>query len=171
MNVDHVKKRLILVDPPNMHNQTHSLYRPTLVDCKLSSLDEEVSSILSSDLPDDVKAKHCMVALRQFRHLDAPQVVKTDPSQEILDKVKPELQIKAKRILKQIKPHVRWSDEGELVADNELTLAWQNYSLKRRLKPLPMTSSVCLSLRTLYNAATRLNTSLQTKDFVATRGL
>ena len=113
--MDHAKK-MILVDPANMH----ALYRPTPVDRKLSSLDDEVSSVLRSDLPDDEKAKLYMIALRRYRHFDAPPVEKTDSLKEILDSVKPELQIKAKRILKQIKPHVRWSEDGELVSGNEL---------------------------------------------------
>ena len=118
--MEHAKKRLILVDPADMHNHSPSLYRPTPVDRKLSSFDDEVSSILRSDLPDDEKAKLYMIALRGYRHFHAAPVEQTDPLKEILTSVKPELQIKAKRILKQIKPHVRWSEDGELVSGNEL---------------------------------------------------
>jgi hypothetical protein len=131
--MDHVKK-LMLVDPATMQHAAttppatlppatlpHTLYRPTPIDRKLSSLDADVSSILNSDLPDDEKAKHYLLALRRYRHFEAAPSEKPDPVKDILTSVKPDLQIKAKRLLKQIKPHIRWSEEGELVTDeNEL---------------------------------------------------
>ena len=114
--MDHVKK-LVLVDPAAMP----TLYRPTPVDLKLSSLDKDVSDVLSSDLPDDEKAKRYIIALRRYRHFDSAPVQKTDPLKEIIKAVKPDSQIKAKRILKRIKPHIRWSEDGEIVTeDNEL---------------------------------------------------
>jgi hypothetical protein len=118
--MDHVKK-FVLVDPATLPAATlqPTLYRP--IDRKLSSLDADVSSVLNSDMPDDEKAKRYLFALRRYRHFEAAPSEKTDPVEDILTSVKPDLRIKAKRLLKQIKPHIRWSDEGELVTDeNEL---------------------------------------------------
>jgi hypothetical protein len=119
--MDHVKK-FVLVDPATLPAATQpTLYKPTPVERKLSSLDADVSSVLNSDMPDDEKAKRYLLALRRYRHFESTAIEKTDPIEDILTSVKPDLRIKAKRLLKQIKPHIRWSEDNELVTDkNEL---------------------------------------------------
>lgn len=118
-------KKMLLVDPARLAAMTtdspiKDIYRPSIVDKQLSGLDKEISNTLNSSLPDDEKAKRYMIALRNYRVFD-PKPVKIDETeQEILGSVPPELKPKAKKILKQIKPHVRWSDKGEIASDKEL---------------------------------------------------
>jgi hypothetical protein len=111
-------KKLLLVDP------SRAIDRPTMSLKKLGSLDSEISDILNDEMPDDVKAKHYLKALHGYRYANqpaAPQSVRlNDDDDAILNTVQPESRIKAKRLLKHIKPTVRWSDDGELVADSEL---------------------------------------------------
>jgi hypothetical protein len=105
-------KKMILIDPV--------MYKPTLGDKKLCLLDQEISDVLNSDLPDDEKAKRYLIALKGYRHLEHPPKITPDETESILKSVKPELRINAKRLLKHIKPHIRWSDDGQLVHDSAL---------------------------------------------------
>jgi hypothetical protein len=110
-------KKLLLVDP----NKAAQLYRPTISDKKLGALDLDISDILNSDLPDDEKAKRYIIALKAHRKYESPAVpTKPDPDTDIIKSIQPELRIKAKRLLKHIKPHVTFSDKGELVHDANL---------------------------------------------------
>jgi hypothetical protein len=105
-------KKMMLVDPV--------MYKPTLGDKKLCLLDQEISEVLNSDLPDDEKAKRYMITLKGYRYIEHPPKVTPDETESILKSVKPELRINAKRLLKHIKPHIRWSDDGQLVHDSAL---------------------------------------------------
>jgi hypothetical protein len=109
-------KKLLLVDP----SRATQLYRPTITDKKLSTLDHDISSILNSDLPDDEKAKRYSASLKTYRVLDTHDIAKADPDKEILNAIPSVIKPKAKRLLKHIKPYVKWSDEGEIVSRNEV---------------------------------------------------
>lgn len=120
-------KKMLLVDPARLaaiatttNNSIKDIYRPSIVDKQLSTLDNEISNVLNSSLPDDEKAKQYMVTLRNYRVFD-PKPIKVDETeQEILRSVPKELKPKARKLLKQIKPHVRWSDKGEIASEKEL---------------------------------------------------
>ena len=56
--MEHAKK-FVLVDP--------RMYRPSMPEKRLSSLDEEIHSILNNDLPDDQKANLYMTKLNKFK--------------------------------------------------------------------------------------------------------
>jgi hypothetical protein len=58
-------KKMILIDPV--------MYKPTLGDKKLCLLDQEISDVLNSDLPDDEKAKRYLITLKGYRYLNIPQ--------------------------------------------------------------------------------------------------
>jgi hypothetical protein len=107
-------KKLLLVDP------ARAMYRPTITDKKLSQLDTDIDNILSSSIPDDEKVKRYLMVLKQHRKFITPVTAKPDPDVDILKDVQPDLRIKAKRLLKQIKPHVRMSEAKELVHNNQL---------------------------------------------------
>jgi hypothetical protein len=103
-------KKLLLVDP----SRATQLYRPTITDKKLGSLDRDMADVLNSDLPDDEKSKRYLMILKTYRKFDTNEQPKADPDLDILNSVPSNVRIKAKRLLKHIKPHVRWSDEGEI---------------------------------------------------------
>jgi hypothetical protein len=114
--MEHTKK-LLLIDP----SRAAQLYRPTTSDKKLSKLDEDISSTLNSDLPDDEKAKRYMLTLKSLRFFDQPLAAPAaDPDVDILDSVEPQVRRKAKRLLKRVKPHLRLSDDGEIVHGAQL---------------------------------------------------
>jgi len=116
-------KKMLLVDPASLPSGIissilPSSLRPSVTDKILGRLDQSISDVLNSDLPDDVKAKRYLASLRESRYLETPKPA--DPMESILKSVPTEERIKAKRILSHIKPSVRWSDEGELVHDSEV---------------------------------------------------
>jgi hypothetical protein len=119
--MEHAKKMMI-VDPEHYG-------RTRMIDKKLSGLDQEISVVLNSELPDDIKVKHYMAALREYRILETfPEKQKQreasdqhmDTVDDILKSVQPESRIKAERLLKSIQPHVRWNNKGELVHESAL---------------------------------------------------
>src|SRR6266516_1594948 len=61
--MEHTKK-LILVDP--------RFSRPTMKDKVLSRLDDDISSILDSDVSDEVKARNYASALSRFKAISSP---------------------------------------------------------------------------------------------------
>jgi len=63
--MDHTKK-FVLVDP--------RFARPSMRDKVLSGLDTEISDILNSDVPDEMKARSYISALARFRNYSAPPV-------------------------------------------------------------------------------------------------
>ena len=60
--MEHAKK-YVLVDP--------QMYRPSLPEKSLSSLDHDIQSTLNSQLPDDEKVKMYLSALKKFKAYDA----------------------------------------------------------------------------------------------------
>jgi hypothetical protein len=109
-------KKLLLVDPA----RASQLYRPNIFDKKLSGLDDNISSILRSNLPADVKAKRYAASLKQLRYYDKPVVQKVAQDEDVLNSIEPKLRGKAKRLLKHVKPYVRLNEEGEVVHGNNL---------------------------------------------------
>ena len=106
-----------------------TLYRPSMIDRQLSRLDTDIASTLNSDLPDDLKAKRYEAALRGYRYLEPttpfePQSStrrKAAEEQEedyLLQSIPESLKNKGKQLLRTIKPHVRWSDDGEIATSD-----------------------------------------------------
>jgi hypothetical protein len=119
--MEHAKKMMI-IDPEHYG-------RTRMIDKKMSGLDHEISVVLNSELPDDIKVKHYMAALREYRALETfPErqqrreaaLQQMTTTEDVLKTVNPESRIKAERILKNIQPNLRWSDKGELIHDNAL---------------------------------------------------
>ena len=130
---------MLIVDPArlsSMVNQSTSqdsaellktLYRPTIVDKQLTKLDADIASTLNSDLPEDVKAKQYEMVLRGYRYYE-PKVTAQRPADVfgrkekkreedgIIESTPAELKPKAKRLLKEIKPLLRWSDDNEILS-------------------------------------------------------
>ena len=61
--MEHTKK-FVLVDP--------RFVRPSMRDKVLSGLDTEISDILNSDAPDEIKARSYVTALARFKNYSAP---------------------------------------------------------------------------------------------------
>lgn len=114
--MEHAKK-LILVDPES--RSTH-LYHPTIIDKKLGRLDQDITNVLNSELNDDEKAKRYSMVLSDFRRYQTPILHTKDPETKIIKAIPSEMRIKAKRLYKRIKPHVKLSDDGELVSRDML---------------------------------------------------
>ena len=109
-------KKLLLVDPSHAAQR----YRPTTTDKKISALDREIESALNSSLSDDEKAKRYLSVLKDYRKYDQP-APKLDTTVEDVLKDIPEIKRpQAKRLLKHIKPHITWSDDGEIVHKQSL---------------------------------------------------
>jgi hypothetical protein len=107
--MDHAKK-YVLVDP--------QMYRPTMPEKSLSTLDSEIQKTLNSDMPDDQKAKLYVSTLKKFKTYNAPSPEpKKDVENELKDSLPPNQQHKAKKLLRLIKenPDIDWSDKGELI--------------------------------------------------------
>ena len=103
--MEHAKK-LLLVDPNA---------RQTIAEKKLSKLDQDVTLILSSDLPDDEKAKRYIQAMQSFKYFDPIKSKKVDPKDQLLQSLPVKIQPQAKQLLEKIQPYISWSDSGELV--------------------------------------------------------
>jgi hypothetical protein len=108
-------KKMVLIDPAMLVG-----LKPTVNDKKQCTLDQQMSDVFNSDMPDDEKAKHYMMTLKSYRYAEHPPKVLPDVQQKILNAVKPDLRIKATRLLKHIEPHMRWSDDGQLVHNSAL---------------------------------------------------
>jgi len=111
--MEHTKK-LILMEP--------KLIRPTIKDKTLSKLDDEISTILNSDVSDDVKAKNYSTTLRRYRAFDHEPVSKPIDSidalqTDILKFVPVTQQHKANRLLSLLKkdPDVSITNDRSLV--------------------------------------------------------
>ena len=114
--MDHAKKYM-LVDP--------QMYRPSMPEKSLSSLDQEIRTTLNGDLPDDQKAKLYMITLKKYRAHDGstkPAEPKIDLDNELADSLPPTQQYKAKKLLRLIRdnPDIDWSDKGELIYKQSL---------------------------------------------------
>src|SRR6267154_2126436 len=112
--MEHAKK-YVLVDP--------LMYRPTLSEKSLSTLDREIHATLNSQLPDDEKAKLYMSVLNRFKaHDKKPQPPKLNLGDELTGALPPNQQYKAKKLVRLIKdnPDIDWSDKGELIYKQSL---------------------------------------------------
>ena len=109
-------KKFVLVDP--------KMYRQTMPEKSLCTLDEEIEKTLNSDLPDDEKVKQYVSTLRKFKVYENPKTVepKTISEPDLLESLPPNQQYKAKRLLRLIKdnPDLEWSDDGELIYRQKL---------------------------------------------------
>jgi len=114
--MEHAKK-MVLVDP--------QFYRPSIAERALNGLDAQISDILSSDLPDDVKAKRYAEAVRRFGHIKEPIIEPTETKKltktDLLDSIPSNSRHKAKRLLDYLKRdgNVHFKDSGEVVYKNE----------------------------------------------------
>ena len=92
--MEHAKK-MVLIDP--------QFYRPSITEKALNGLDGQISSILSSDLPDDVKAKRYAEAVRRYGNIKEaiiePVETKKLTETDVLDSISSVLRHKAKRLL------------------------------------------------------------------------
>ena len=109
--MEHAKK-YVLVDP--------QMYRPSMPEKSLSSLDREIEKTLNSQLPDDDKVKLYVSALKKFKNYDnntKPPPAKFSLDDEIAGSLPPNQQYKAKKLLRLIRdnPDIDWSDRGELI--------------------------------------------------------
>jgi hypothetical protein len=109
--MEHTKK-LMLVDP--------RIVRPSMKEKNLTNLDQQITNILNSDLPDDIKAKQYMQASRTFKNYDTPSpppTTKETSESDVIASIQPANQFKAKRLLEQIKkdPDTEFNERGELV--------------------------------------------------------
>src|SRR3989442_1639770 len=68
--MEHTKK-FVLVDP--------RFARPSMRDKVLSGLDTEISDILNSDAPDEIKARSYVTALARFKNYSAPPKTEQAP--------------------------------------------------------------------------------------------
>ena len=109
--MEHAKK-YILVDP--------QMYRPSMPEKSLSTLDTEIQTILNGTLPDDQKAMLYTLTLKKFKAFDnntkVPEL-KISAESELAGELPPNQQYKANKLLRLIKdnPDIEWSDKGELI--------------------------------------------------------
>ena len=114
--MEHAKK-MVLVDP--------QFYRPSITEKALNGLDGQISSILSSDLPDDVKAKRYAEAVRRYGNIKEaiiePVETKKLTETDVLDSISSVSRHKAKRLLDYLKSdgNVHFKANGEVVYKNE----------------------------------------------------
>lgn len=102
------------------------MYRPTIIDKQLSKLDNDIAQTLNSDLPDDEKAKRYEMILRGYRYYEhkvsqqktTQQIEKENEDDQILESTPSHLRPKAKQLLKRIKGHTKWTDDGEIQTDD-----------------------------------------------------
>src|SRR5215469_244550 len=105
--MEHAKK-LLLVDPS-------IAARATVIDKKLSALDESISEILKGNLPEDEKAKRYAQTLQRLKYFDLIKPKKLDHKEQLIQSLPANAQTQAKQILDMIHPFVSWSDSGELI--------------------------------------------------------
>ena len=107
---------MVLINPEQAR-----AYKPTVSEKKLSSLDQDINQILSSDLPDDEKAKRYTATLKTHKLLSMPRANPIDAESEILSSIEPvEEQTRARELLKLIKPYLSWNDDGEIVVNDRV---------------------------------------------------
>lgn len=113
---DSTYRKMVLINP-----EQASLYKPSVAEKKLSTLDHDINQILNSDLPDDEKAKRYTATLKTHRLLSMPSAKRIDAEAEILSSIEPvEEQTRARELLKMIKPYLSWNDDGEIVVNDRV---------------------------------------------------
>ena len=125
--MDHARKVQLSEDDSSINNIaaiTHSNTVPVghsvpILKQTLSRMDAEISQTLNSDLPDDLKAKQYLFILRHYRLYDDDAVPpKADPFTQLTSQISPEHTFKAMRLLRRIKPLLKFNEEFELVLDS-----------------------------------------------------
>src|SRR3989442_15464322 len=98
--MEHTKK-FVLVDP--------RFARPSMRDKVLSGLDTEISDILNSDAPDEIKARSYVTALARFKNYSAPSKPEQAPPvvAPAAAPVVPAVPFKAHTPLKRPQKHVK----------------------------------------------------------------
>ena len=110
-------RKLVLVNPETVTSH----YKPTPTEKKLSLLDKDISEILTSDMPDDEKAKRYISALTTHNLLSASRLKPVDAETEILSNIQPpQEKTRARELLKLIRPYLSWNDDGEIVVNNRV---------------------------------------------------
>lgn len=110
--MEHTKK-YVLMDP--------RFVKPSMRDKALSGLDGEISSILNSELNDELKAKQYSAALSRFRNYSADQSPKENPidklEPKVLESMPSTVKYKAKRLIDRLKRDkaVDWDKDGQLI--------------------------------------------------------
>ena len=115
--MDNAKKVLLSEPKVSQTDKLQSLVE--LIKSLASSSDDDIESILRSDLPDDEKAKQYIEALRVHRIQSKPKA-KIETETDILENFMPEKKPKAKRLLREIKPYVQWTKDGELIHNQSI---------------------------------------------------
>ena len=102
-------KKMMLVNPDTWNMLTEK---------KITSLDSEMSSILNSELLDDEKAKRYSAALSSYRFYSTPRPQHVDPDSSALSRVPSQHRSKASKLLKLMKPHMSWAENGEIIIND-----------------------------------------------------
>ena len=95
--------------------------KPSMREKALSGLDGEISSILNSELNDELKAKQYSAALSRFRNYSADQSPKENPidklEPKVLESMPSTVKYKAKRLIDRLKRDkaVDWDKDGQLI--------------------------------------------------------
>src|SRR5215470_3907018 len=109
--MDNSFKKMVLVNP--------EMYKQSITEKKLNSLDQDLGEILNSSLPDDEKAKRYVATLKTHKILSATRPKLIDAEKEMLSSVKPPNQkLRAKELLELIKPYLLWNDDGEILVND-----------------------------------------------------
>lgn len=113
--MEHAKK-LVISEP--------KLFRPTIHDKAMTSLDSDISKTLGSDESDEVKISNYLSAIRRYKYYDAasdatkPKPLDTaDTLRDVLDTISPDKRHKAKRLLYHLNsdPEVKIDETGQLI--------------------------------------------------------
>ena len=169
-------RKMVLVDP--------RMVRPTIKDKTLSQLDEQIESVLNSDLPDDLKAKQYMMALNRSKHYDA--VPKTPTSsivpdnenfEEIVNSLDQNQKFKARRILTQLKSEkdLTISEKGEISLDgktvpgSDINVLLDNLLSKKRVTTKPTGLTQMLDSIKEVGVSSHLISNPKHKEFLAKR--
>ena len=113
--MEHSFKKMMLVNP--------SAYKHTsqaFVENKLGEIDGELSEILKSTEPDDVKVKKYLSALKTHKTYITPKARYIDPDSEILNEIPAPNRTRAKELLGKLKPYLRWNDDREIIVNEKV---------------------------------------------------
>src|SRR5271157_318552 len=115
--MEHAKK-MMLVDP--------KFYRPSITEKAQNKIDDAITEILNSDLPDDVKVKRYSEAARRFSVINEPSPAPSADSKkltesDVLHSIPTATRHTAKRLLDYLKRdgNVQYKDDGRVTYKNE----------------------------------------------------
>lgn len=113
--MEHARK-LVLVEP--------KLFRPSVHDKAMSSLDSDITQTLNSSETDDVKISNYLSAIRRYKSYDTasniikpPQPDSEDALRDAMERISPDKRHKAKRLLDHLKadPDMQIDPSGQLI--------------------------------------------------------